>query len=391
MITTTLPLIIIGTGLAGYSLAKEFRKLDSERKLILITQDDGHFYSKPQLSTALEQNKVTQDLVVTDVEKMQTQLAAQILTYSHVDHIDIDSQAIQVQTPTGIQMLPFGQCVFALGASPKPFSTLAQSPHHIRVNNLQEYGNFRALLEKCNELTLIGSGLVGCEFAHDLSKQALPITLVTPDPYPLFGLVPAQIGNGLQQALQNKGIKFHTQTQIQQAQIFSDHTRLDLSSGETISTKLILSAIGLAPNISLAQKANIRVEKGIVVNDYLQTSANHIFALGDCAQISGVCRQYVAPILHCARALAQTLCGNLTAVSLPPMPIALKVSSYPVIVFPPASGIQGEWHIEQINQDYQCLFYDDAEILQGYALSGKWVSERQNCLQRLGKALDCVT
>jgi rubredoxin-NAD+ reductase len=84
MITTEHPIVIIGTGLAGISLAKEVRKLNPDQLLVLITQDDGHFYSKPMLSTALHQAKTPQSLVVTNVETLQTQLNATIYTFSSV-------------------------------------------------------------------------------------------------------------------------------------------------------------------------------------------------------------------------------------------------------------------------------------------------------------------
>ncbi|HRE33125.1 MAG TPA: FAD-dependent oxidoreductase, partial [Candidatus Berkiella sp.] len=92
--TQSLPIVIIGTGLAGYSVAKEFRKLDTHTPLILLTQDDGHFYSKPLLSTAMHQAKSPQDLIITDVALMQKQLDATILTYSNVQQIDTATQTL---------------------------------------------------------------------------------------------------------------------------------------------------------------------------------------------------------------------------------------------------------------------------------------------------------
>jgi len=355
------PLIIVGTGLAGYHLAKEFRKLDSTRELILVTIDAGHFYSKPQLSIAISQNKTPEQLIITAAEKMQQQLNATLYSFSKVLAIKPSEQAIVVQTPTNTLDIHYGQLVLALGANPKPFPLLDNNPQHFRVNQWQDYQHFRTQLSLTDPLTIIGSGLVGCEFAHDFSHHHSDITLMTPDPYPLFGLVPEKIGSSLQEALEQKGIRC-------------------LTKQTTFVAIQALIAIGLQPNITLAKEAGLNTQRGIVVNDLLQTSSPNIYALGDCAEINGICRQYVAPILQSARMLAQTLCNQPSPVKFPAFPISLKVSAYPVISLPPQPGLAGEWQIESEGRSHKALFVDKNEQLQGYALSGKYIEERQACL-----------
>lgn len=378
---TSHALIIIGTGLAGYNLAKEFRKIDPERELILITHDDGHFYSKPQLSTALSQNKSPQQLVITPCEKMQAQLRATVYSQTNVVAIYSDKQTIIIETPTHTLSLHYGQLVLAVGAKPKPLPLMDKLPNHFRINNLQDYDHFIEKASGSQQCTIIGSGLVGCEFAHDFSNYIPNIRVVTPDPHPLFGLVPSIVGQSLQTVLSDKGIQWFTQTILTKANIIeSQGIQLEAQNGVSFSTEHVLSAIGIAPNIELAKQSGLLTSQGIVVNDELQTSSPFIYALGDCAEIQGICRQYVAPLLQCARALARTLCGTPTAVEFPPFPISLKVSAYPIIALPPQPGLAGKWQIESKDECHKALYFDKENTLLGYVLSGSYIAERQSCL-----------
>jgi NADPH-dependent 2,4-dienoyl-CoA reductase/sulfur reductase-like enzyme len=108
------PVVVIGTGLAGYSLAREFRKLDSERPLRLVSRDDGSAYSKPMLSNALSKNKTAQQLASATAGQMAGQLNAQIDTQTRV--VDIDRKAHRLITDRGA--LGYSKLVLALGADP---------------------------------------------------------------------------------------------------------------------------------------------------------------------------------------------------------------------------------------------------------------------------------
>jgi len=375
--TNPLPIIIIGTGLAGISVAKEFRKLDAQTPLILITQDDGHFYSKPLLSTALHQGKLPSDLIITPLETLQKQLNATIMTFATVLEIDIHAKSLKVETAQATTSHSYQKLIFAQGAKPKPLPMVESLAAHYRINSLMDYARFTQAQTNWQQLAIIGSGLVGCEFAHDFTKSSLSIHVITPDPYPLYGLVPEPVGQALKEALGQKGITFYTQRQIQQAAMQEGSCQLTLSCQTTVKTDAVLIAIGLAPQIALAKAAGLTVNQGIVVDENLECSVPSHFALGDCAEINGVCRQFIAPIMASARALAQTLCNNPTKAVLPSLPISLKVDCYPIIVAPPVKDTSGTWHFENQDNHYQGLFYDNDGLLQGYVLSGSYLAKRQ--------------
>ena len=106
------PITIIGTGLAGYTVARELRKLDKDCPLRLITADEGHFYSKPMLSSAFAQKKTPQTLINMPVTQMAEQLSAEILTHTQITQFIPQQHAIETQD----KELEYSQLVLAWGA-----------------------------------------------------------------------------------------------------------------------------------------------------------------------------------------------------------------------------------------------------------------------------------
>ena len=112
---------------------------------------------------------------------------------------------------------------------------------------------------------------------------------------------------------------------------------MTLSDHRVLSVDAVLSSVGLRPRTGLAERAGIAVKRGIVVDRYLATNAPDVYALGDCAEVEGLVLPFVMPIMHAARALAKTLCGEPTRLTYPAMPIVVKTTAYPVVVAPPAA------------------------------------------------------
>ncbi|MNG10806.1 Rubredoxin-NAD(+) reductase [compost metagenome] len=138
----------------------------------------------------------------------------------------------------------------------------------------------------------------------------------------------------------------------------------------------MVSAVGLRPRIDLASAAGLQVNRGVVVDRQLRTSHDNIFALGDCAEVDGLNLLYVMPLMSCARALAQTLAGNPTAVAYGPMPVTVKTPACPLVVSPPPHGREGQWSVEGLGTDLKVLCHDADGQLLGYALTGTAVMEK---------------
>jgi rubredoxin---NAD+ reductase len=367
------PIIIIGAGIAGYQLAREFRRVDQTSPLMLITADEGKFYSKPLLSTALTSGKTSESLATATAESMAAQLSATIRNRTQVTAIDPVNKTVQV----GSEIISYSKLVLACGADViKPPLEGSGVADVLSINHLYHYTLFQELIKNKKTIAILGAGLIGCEFANDLSNAGYEVHVIAPAKAPLELLIPEAIGKLLQKALSDHNVHWHLGCVATQVNKIENGYRLDLSDGSTLDAEFVLSAIGLIPHIGLAQTARIKTQRGIVVNRYLETSVKEIYALGDCAEVEGHVLPYITPLLNCARALAKTLAGSNTAVDYPAMPVVVKTPSHPLVICPPPRGMGGEWKIEEENNNVRALFYDGSNRLQGFVLTNEAVKER---------------
>jgi rubredoxin-NAD+ reductase len=367
------PLVIIGTGLAGYNLAKEFRKKDSDRPLIMITSDDGHNYSKPMLSTGFTKEKAAAELSMGDGKKMAETLNADIRIFSEVTAVDTKAQTITVDDET----ISYGDLVFAQGAAVfrPPMEGDGQAGVY-SVNDLSDYAKFREAIQGKKKVLIIGAGLIGCEFANDLSNGGFDVEVVDPVDRPLQMLIPKQASAAVKAGLESLGTKFHFGVFAKAVNKTDTAYSLTLSDDREIEGDIILSAVGLRPRIQLAQEAGIEVNRGIIANRLLETSAKHVYAIGDCAEIEGHVLLYVLPLMACARSLANTLSGNPTPISYPAMPVAIKTPVCPVITAPPAIDAEGSWKEEVDGANVVAKFVDASGNLLGFALTGEGTKQK---------------
>ena len=379
------PIIIIGSGLAGYNVAREFRKLNKTAELILIADDAAEFYSKPLLSNALEKNKTADELAMADAEKMADDLNAKILKHTRIEKIDPDNNVVHTNKN---ESLNYSQLVLALGASAIVLPIKGNAADKVfTVNDLADYAEFRKAIVGKKKIAIIGAGLIGCEFANDLALSDYDVTVIGLSEQPLNNLLPIEAGAYLKTALSEKGINWYLGQETKQINFEEEIFHIDLKDGTRLEVDVVLSAVGLKPNIHVANEASIAVNKGIVVNKQLETNYKNIFALGDCAEIENLLLPFVMPLMNSARALAKSLNGEITAVSFPAMPVMVKTPTCAVVASPPAQGIDGKWEIKQDEDGVHARFLDHAGSLQGFALVGKAVADKQALLKELPAVL----
>lgn len=372
-------LVIIGTGLAGYTLAREFRRRDQETELLLISRDDGNSYSKPMLSNALGKNKQADELVMASPEKMAVDYKAEIYNNTQVIKIDVQAQTLEIERNGKKETVDYEQLVLANGANTINAPIEGNAANHVlSVNDLEDYRQFRNKLEKGKRVVIIGAGLIGCEFANDLSNVNAEINIVDLAPQALGLLVPQQAAEMLKEKLSEQGVNWHFNTVVTHVDSSEDKKSLQvtLKNGSKITADIVLSAIGLRPALELAQAAGLDTERGIKVDRHMQTNAKNIYALGDCAQVEDLTLPFVMPLMTSARALAATLSGEKTAVRYPAMPVIVKTPCYPTVVCPSPRRVDGEWEVD-INEQGVCgLFKDTAGNILGFVLMGERVVEK---------------
>lgn len=367
------PVVIIGTGLAGYNLAREFRKFDSETPLLLITADDGRSYSKPMLSTGFGKNKDADGLSMAEPGAMAEQLKAEVRTHTRISGIDAGHKRLWI----GEEAVPYRDLILAWGAETVRVPIEGDGGELVfPINDLEDYARFRAAAAGKRRVLLLGAGLIGCEFANDLILGGYEVQLVAPCEQVMPMLLHPAAAAAVQAGLESIGAKFHLGPVLTRLEKVVDGLEAHLSDGQIIPCDVVVSAIGLRPRIDLAAAAGVQINRGVMVDRYLKTSHANIYALGDCAEVDGLNLLYVMPLMSCARALAQTLAGNPTAVSYGPMPITVKTPVCPLVVSPPPRGSEGMWSVEGQGADVKALCHGADGQLLGYALTGGAVMEK---------------
>lgn len=397
------PLVIIGAGLAGWTTAREFRKLDTTTPITVISQDSGDFYAKPSLSNAFAQKRLPSQLVSTPADKMVESLQVTLINHSTVTALDTAQRSITLERDGQPHTLPttleYSQLVLAPGAQPVRIPLQGDAATAVQsINALGDFSRFFSAISPdetgvsssqnhSKTILIMGAGLIGCEFANDLALAGHQVHVADPSSRPLSALLPEAPAQQLAQALQTLGVHWHWGSTVQRV----DHQgsqglRATLSNGSTLAVDALLSAVGLRADTSLASAAGLVCERGIVVNAQLQTSAPAVFALGDCAQYASAGARtlpYVMPIMNAAKALAQTLAGKPTALVFPLMPVTIKTPALPIVVSAAAPSVAGQWLADTANDGAAGAwrFVDEAGAQRGFVLTGSQTSRRMELVK----------
>lgn len=368
------PILILGTGLAGYTLAREFRKLDKATPLVLLTRDGGGFYSKPMLSNAIAQGKEALALVTQTVEQMAAQLDAGVRTDAEAASIDPAAHVVRL---AGGETVAYSKLVLAPGADPIRIPLAGDAASEVlSVNDVEGYARFRDAIRGRRRVVVIGAGLIGCEFANDLATGGFEVDVIDLAPAPLGRLAPREAGEFVRGKLEAIGVRFHFGSAPRSVERAGNGLVVTTEDGARVVADVVLSAVGLRPRTALAQAAGLAVNRGIVVDRYLATAAADIYALGDAAEVEGLVLPYVMPIMQAARALAKTLAGEPTAVTYPAMPVVVKTPAAPVVVSPVVRG-EARWECAASDEGVRAECFDADGKLAGFALAGAAVAEKQ--------------
>lgn len=384
-------IVIIGSGLAGYSLARELRKLNRQVSIQLVTRDDGGYYSKPMLSNSLSAGRRREQLTTSSAERMSEQLAIDVYAHTPMLAIDPGNREVVLKTQDGPEISqPFGALVLGLGADPIDAQLAGDAGDRIHsINDLGDYARVQEQLQQKRRVAILGAGFVGCEFANDLVRAGHEVTVIDPSSRPLSRWLPLEVGEYLQEALAEAGVEWNLNCRATAVYRQGERLRIEVGSsddetGSVVEADLVLSSVGLRPRTAIATAAGIATGRGIITDEYLQTSHEDIYALGDCAEVSGQVLPFVMPLMAGARALAATLAGEPTPLNLPLMPITLKTPACPVVVLSPPQEVAGEWVSDVVEEGLRSLYFDRDDRLRGFALAGSASAERSKLMRQIG-------
>lgn len=381
------PIVIIGSGMAGYTAAREFRKLNTEHELVMICADDAINYAKPTLSNALVGKKSPENIALGDAVKMSEQLKMRIEAHTWVKEIHAEQHQLILEKDGQTQTQAYSKLILALGANPVRLAIAGDGSDDIHVvNNLNDYKIFRENLavREDKRIVILGAGLIGCEFANDLQNTEHQVTVIDLAAQLLGRLIPEHVASSFQQKLEDIGIHFVLGTTVEKInKLEKGDYQITLANGQSVIADIVLSAIGLQPNLALAQTADIHCSRGILTNALLETNQTDIYAIGDCAEVNGLLLPYVMPIMQQARALAKTLNGEQTQVHYPAMPVAVKTPTAPLTVLPAPIDVDVTWQTETLEDGMIAKATDQQDTLRGFVLLGATAAKQRLALTKL--------
>ena len=297
--------VVIGNGVAGVSAVQVLSKEKSSNSIIIQFTDEPFpgYYNRPKLLTFIESNKMTvEDIIAYNLDwyrKLQVDLHIQ----EKVDRVNFEAKEISTNKAT----YSFDRLLIATGADCWcPPIEGRQLNHFYEVRSLSDALKIRERFEVSKKTVIIGGGVLGLEIASAAAKQGQETTVIEFFPYLLPRQLDEEGGNILKKILEKRGIKIHVKKEVQRVIGEKEVEQVITKDGYEISTDLVLACTGIKPRVELARDSLV-INRGIIVNDYLETSQKDIFAAGDCAEHNGIVYGLIPPSIQQARIAAHNM------------------------------------------------------------------------------------
>ena len=371
-------LVVIGNGMAGIRAVEELLKLEPELYEITVFGSEPHpNYNRIMLSPVLAGDKEVNDIILNPLDWYRDH---GITLHSGSEVTGIDRVGQLVQTQDGVQT-PYDRLLIATGSMPFIIPVPgADKPGVIGFRDINDVETMLRYAANGGSAVVIGGGLLGLEAANGLRTRGMDVTVV----HLLDSLMERQLDKPaaalLKAKLEQRGLAFRMQAQTSEILGEDRVTGVRFADGSEVAADLVVMAVGIRPNITLAKDAGIHCERGIVVNDTMQTFDPKIYAVGECVQHRGDCYGLVAPLFEQAKVAANHLAkmgiaryeGSVTSTKL-------KVTG--IDLFSAGEFNEGEGDETLVLQDpaqgvYKKLVIRDDKVkgavLYGDTLDGTW-------------------
>ncbi len=371
-------IVIIGSGFAARQLVKSIRKFDADVPLTLIAADSIDEYNKPDLSHVMSQGQRADAMTRQLAGEFAEQFNLRLVPDTWITDIDADNRIVKGNG----QQWHYDSLVLATGSSAR-LPPIEGRELLLTLNSQQEYRACESRLIDARRVMILGGGLIGCELAMDFCRAGKQVTLIDNSPGLLSSLLPPEVSGRLQHKLSAMGVEILTGQQLLMLGRGATGLEVRLASGRVLEVDEAISAIGLHANSDLGRRAGLTVNQGIVVDDGLRTSREHIYALGDCAEINGRLMPFLQPILLGAMTLAKNLLGQNASLKLPAMLVKIKTPELPLQLAGDTRRNDLNWQITTGPQGLIAKGFDPAQKLCAFVVSEGQVSQAFALLREL--------
>ncbi|HHE7122751.1 TPA: nitrite reductase large subunit NirB [Staphylococcus aureus] len=303
-------LVMIGNGMAGIRTIEEIlERANDLYDITVIGKEPYPNYNRIMLSNIL-QNKMTVEETIMNPYEWYEEHDIKLITNDPV--VDVDRTNQNVTTANGIEVA-YDKLIFATGSKafviPVPGSTLPSVIGWRTIDDTEQMMNIAKTKKKA---IVIGGGLLGLECARGLLDQGMEVTVLHLAEWLMEMQLDRKAGNMLKADLEKQGMKFEMQANTTEILGEDDVEGVKLADGREIPADLVVMAVGIRPYTEVAKESGLDVNRGIVVNDVMQTSDSNVFAVGECAEHNGKVYGLVAPLYEQGKVLADHLTNKET-------------------------------------------------------------------------------
>ncbi|WP_138493624.1 nitrite reductase large subunit NirB [Paenibacillus pinistramenti] len=371
-------LLLIGNGMAGVRTIEEILERDANRFDITIIGEENYTnYNRIMLSNVL-QNKNTIEEIITNPQSWYEEQHIELV--HHDPAAELDAAAKIVRTESGKE-ISFDKCIIATGS--RSFILPIEGSNLEGVMGFRTIDDTLKMLEiakSYRKAAVIGGGLLGLEAAKGLVDQGMDVTVIHLEKWLMETQLNEMAGGLLKADLEKQGLKFLMEKKT--ARILGDTrvTGLEFSDGTQLEADMVVMTVGIRPETTLARQAELTVNRGIVVNDWMETSVKDIFAVGECAEHNKTVYGLVAPLFEQGKVLADMLTGQAAApYSGSTTYTSLKVSGCDLFSAGEIKEQEGVKSIEAYDglaNSYKKLFIKDNQVV-GIVLYGDTSEENR--------------
>ena len=271
--------VIIGGGAAGLAAADMLRREAYDGPVTMISADEFAPYDRPNLSKDYLAGSAQEDWIPLRSPEYYANQGIDLVLKSRVS--TLDAQRKQIQVDNG-KTYNFAALLLATGADPLKLSIPGASSDS-PLYYLRTFADSRALVAKAGsakQAIVVGASFIGLEVAASLRERGIGVHVVAPEQQPLERVLGVEIGRFVRGLHEVHGVVFHLGETVTRL----DGQRATLSSGATLDADFVVMGVGVRPSLALAEQAGLKVDRGIVVDEYLETTVPGIFAAGDIAR-----------------------------------------------------------------------------------------------------------
>ncbi|WP_291684952.1 FAD-dependent oxidoreductase [Bradyrhizobium sp.] len=333
------PLVIVGNGMAAARLVDELAKVALGRYAIAVIGEEPRLaYNRVLLSSVLAGETASHDIELRPA-KWWRDRGVTLKIGCVATEIDVGRRELKIANEESVT---FSKLVLATGSTPLrlnvPGADLA-GVHTFRDS--RDVDLLLTLAAQKKRVVVVGGGLLGLEAAYGLAKAGAPVTLIHLMDRLMERQLDAPAAELLKTLVERKGVRVLLNANTARLDGKTRVEGVELADGRRIDAEAVIFAAGIRPSVALAKDAGIPVNRGIVVDDCLQTGAPDIFALGECAEHRGICYGLVEPAYEQARVLARHLAGAAACYSGSVVATNLKVSGVSVFSAGDFMGAEG--------------------------------------------------